>query len=192
MYPDTNSITYDNPHCVKTLMEFPPDLIVFLRKVERVSALTGAGVSQESGLRTFRDTQSGLWAQYRPEDLATPDAFARDPKLVWDWYAFRREAVKAVRPNPGHYSLTEMEKKSRNLRSSLKMWTACTNWLEPKMSWNCTEISCAYDARSAAGLQKHGVATWILSRAVMNVTDCCAPTLSGLVKPFHGLSWNPQ
>ena len=111
MHPDTNSIPDDNPHCVETLMEFPSDLILFLRRVERVSALTGAGVSQESGLRTFRDTQSGLWAQYRPEDLATPDAFERDPKLVWDWYAFRREAVKAVRPNLGHYSLTEMEKK---------------------------------------------------------------------------------
>ena len=92
-------------------MEFPSELIFFLRKAERVSVLTGAGASQESGLRTFRDAQSGLWAQYRPEDLASPEAFARDPKLVWDWYAFRREAVKAVRPNPGHYALVEMENK---------------------------------------------------------------------------------
>ncbi|MBI5964274.1 MAG: NAD-dependent deacylase [Chloroflexi bacterium] len=92
-------------------MDFPSDLILFLRKSTRVSVLTGAGASQESGLRTFRDAQSGLWAQYRPEDLASPDAFARDPKLVWDWYAFRREAIKAVRPNPGHYALAEMEKK---------------------------------------------------------------------------------
>ena len=64
-------------------MEFPSELIFFLRKAERVSVLTGAGASQESGLRTFRDAQSGLWAQYRPEDLASPEAFARDPKLVW-------------------------------------------------------------------------------------------------------------
>ncbi len=90
-------------------MDFPSELIFFLRKAERVSVLTGAGASQESGLRTFRDAQSGLWSQYRPEDLASPEAFARDPKLVWDWYAFRREAVKAVRPNPGHYALVEME-----------------------------------------------------------------------------------
>ena len=92
-------------------MDFPSDLILFLRKTTRLSVLTGAGASQESGLRTFRDSQSGLWAQYRPEDLASPDAFARDPKLVWDWYAFRREAVKAVRPNSGHYALVEMENK---------------------------------------------------------------------------------
>ena len=95
-------------------MDFPSELIQFLKKAERVSALTGAGVSQESGLRTFRDSQAGLWAQYRPEDLASPEAFARDPKLVWDWYAWRREAIKGVRPNPGHYALVKMEDKIPN------------------------------------------------------------------------------
>jgi NAD-dependent deacetylase len=89
-------------------IEFPEELLRFLRKAERVVALTGAGVSQESGLRTFRDTQTGLWAQYKPTDLASPEAFTRDPKLVWDWYAWRREAIKGVRPNPGHYALVEM------------------------------------------------------------------------------------
>jgi NAD-dependent deacetylase len=93
-------------------MDIPAELIRFLTKADRVAVLTGAGVSQESGLRTFRDAQVGLWAQYRPEDLASPEAFARDPKLVWDWYAWRREAVKGVRPNPGHYALVEMESKT--------------------------------------------------------------------------------
>lgn len=60
-------------------------------------------------LCTFRDAQTGLWAQYKPEDLASPQAFARDPKLIWDWYAWRREAVKGVRPNAGHYALVELE-----------------------------------------------------------------------------------
>lgn len=92
-------------------MDFPADFIRFLKSATRVAVLTGAGVSQESGLRTFRDAQTGLWAQYKPEDLASPEAFARDPKLVWDWYAWRREAVKGVRPNPGHYALVEMEKR---------------------------------------------------------------------------------
>jgi NAD-dependent deacetylase len=89
-------------------INFPDDLIHFLRKAERAVALTGAGVSQESGLRTFRDAQTGLWAQYKPADLASPEAFERDPKLVWDWYAWRREAIKGVRPNPGHYALVDM------------------------------------------------------------------------------------
>jgi len=92
---------------------FPVALISVLRRASKLVALTGAGVSQESGLRTFRDAQSGLWAQYRPEDLASPEAFRRDPKLVWDWYAWRREAVKGVRPNPGHYALAEIEERAR-------------------------------------------------------------------------------
>jgi len=91
-------------------MNFPPELIRLLSSSERVTVLTGAGVSQESGLRTFRDAQTGLWARYKPEDLASPQAFTRDPKLIWDWYAWRREAVKGVRPNAGHFALVEMEK----------------------------------------------------------------------------------
>ena len=91
-------------------MDFPKDFLRFVTSATRVGVLTGAGVSQESGLRTFRDAQAGLWAQYKPEDLASPEAFTRDPKLVWDWYTWRREAIKGVRPNPGHYALVEMEK----------------------------------------------------------------------------------
>jgi NAD-dependent deacetylase len=92
-------------------MDFPADLIGVLRKTERLVVLTGAGVSQESGLRTFRDSQDGLWAKYKPTDLASLEAFDRDPKLIWDWYAWRREAIKGVRPNRGHYALVEMESK---------------------------------------------------------------------------------
>jgi NAD-dependent deacetylase len=93
-------------------MDFAPELIQYLRKATCFAALTGAGASQESGLRTFRDAQSGLWAQYKPTELASPEAFARDPKLVWDWYAWRREAVKSVRPNTGHYALHEMAQRA--------------------------------------------------------------------------------
>ncbi len=92
-----------------TVPPFPPTLIALVRTARRVVVLTGAGVSQESGLRTFRDQQTGLWAKHKPEDLASPEAFRRDPKLVWDWYAWRREALKGVRPNAGHYSLVEFE-----------------------------------------------------------------------------------
>jgi NAD-dependent deacetylase len=86
----------------------PSELIFLLRVATRVVVLTGAGVSQESGLNTFRDAQVGLWAQYRPEDLATPEAFEKNPKLVWDWYALRRGQARAAQPNPGHYALSEM------------------------------------------------------------------------------------
>ena len=71
--------------------------------------LTGSGVSAESGVPTFRDSQAGLWAQYRPEDLATPEAFARDPTFVWDWYQWRRRIVAEVQPNAGHFAIAELE-----------------------------------------------------------------------------------
>jgi NAD-dependent deacetylase len=84
------------------------ELILLLRKAKYVVALTGAGVSQESGLRTFRDAHTGLWAEHRPEDLATPQAFARNPKMVWDWYAMRRKKLQNAQPNPAHFALVEM------------------------------------------------------------------------------------
>src|SRR6516164_4142013 len=74
-----------------------------------VAVLTGAGISAESGLATFRDAQTGLWARFDPLELATPSAFARNPKLVWDWYAWRRERVATVQPNAGHRALAELE-----------------------------------------------------------------------------------
>lgn len=73
----------------------------------RILALTGAGISAESGVPTFRGA-GGLWREYRPEDLATPEAFARDPKLVWEWYDWRRGLVAAARPNPGHRALAAL------------------------------------------------------------------------------------
>jgi len=91
------------------MTEFSPGLIRILRAAQHIAVLTGAGVSAESGIPTFRDAQVGLWAQYRPEDLATPEAFERNPKLVWNWYAWRREIVSKVRPNPGHYALAEIQ-----------------------------------------------------------------------------------
>ncbi len=70
--------------------------------------LTGAGISAESGVPTFRDAQTGLWAKYRPEDLATPEAFARDPQRIWEWYEWRRELVRSAEPNAGHRALAEL------------------------------------------------------------------------------------
>jgi NAD-dependent deacetylase len=79
-----------------------------LRSARRVLVLTGAGVSAESGVPTFRGP-GGLWRQYRPEDLATPEAFARDPLLVWEWYAWRRELIAPLRPNAAHRAIARLE-----------------------------------------------------------------------------------
>jgi NAD-dependent deacetylase len=94
-----------------TSSAIPIELARALRGARFVAALTGAGVSAESGLATFRDAQTGLWARFDPRELATPGAFARNPKLVWDWYAERRERVAAAQPNAGHVALAELEQR---------------------------------------------------------------------------------
>lgn len=76
-------------------------LVARLRHARRLTVLTGAGVSAASGVPTFRGS-GGLWKQYRAEDLATPEAFARDPQLVWEWYDWRRQVVAACAPNATH------------------------------------------------------------------------------------------
>jgi len=91
-------------------ISIPPALIESLRSAQSVAALTGAGISAESGVPTFRDAQTGLWANYNPEELATPQAFRRNPRLVWEWYAWRRELVNRAEPNPGHLALAELER----------------------------------------------------------------------------------
>ena len=90
-------------------VQFPDDLIQTLRDTERVVVLTGAGISAESGVPTFREAQTGLWTQYDPRELATPQAFARNPRLVWEWYEWRRILISKARPNLAHYALVDLE-----------------------------------------------------------------------------------
>jgi NAD-dependent deacetylase len=90
-------------------VELPQELIDRLRAATRIVASTGAGISAESGISTFRDAQTGLWAKYKPEDLATPQAFLRNPRMVWEWYEWRRSVVATVEPNPGHLALARIE-----------------------------------------------------------------------------------
>ncbi len=80
-----------------------------LVNAQRLVVTTGAGMSKESGVPTFRDALDGLWSKYDPTELATPAAFQQNPKLVWDWYMFRREMISSKEPNPGHYALAELE-----------------------------------------------------------------------------------
>jgi NAD-dependent deacetylase len=89
----------------------PEGLVTALRSAQSVTVLTGSGVSAESDVPTFREAQTGLWARYDPEELATPEAFTRDPRLVWDWYAWRRGLVEKAAPNPGHEALAELERR---------------------------------------------------------------------------------
>jgi len=83
----------------------PDAAVAAVRDARHVCVLTGAGVSAESGVPTFREAQSGLWEKYDPLDLATPEAFVRDPALIWRWYRWRRDLVAKAKPNPGHLAL---------------------------------------------------------------------------------------
>lgn len=87
----------------------PSVLIERLQRVRHLVVLTGAGVSAESGIPTFRDAQTGLWARYDAQELATPAAFRHNPRLVWEWYAYRRALVAAAVPNPAHDALAVLE-----------------------------------------------------------------------------------
>ncbi|MEW5914089.1 MAG: NAD-dependent deacylase [Thermodesulfobacteriota bacterium] len=82
-----------------------------LAQAQRVTVLTGAGVSAESGVPTFRGP-GGLWENHRAEDLATPQAFSRDPALVWRWYNWRRGLMAQCQPNPAHLALVELENRT--------------------------------------------------------------------------------
>jgi NAD-dependent deacetylase len=80
-----------------------------LRTATRIAVLTGAGISAESGVPTFR-SPGGLWTKFKPEELASMDAFMRNTELVWEWYEHRRQVVETAQPNAGHLALVEMEK----------------------------------------------------------------------------------
>lgn len=92
----------------------------WIREARSVAVLTGAGISAESGVPTFRGP-GGLWRQYRPEELATPEAFRRDPRLVWEWYDWRRQRIAQARPNAGHEALVRLE------RSKPRFWLITQN-----------------------------------------------------------------
>jgi NAD-dependent deacetylase len=81
-----------------------------LQQADSITCLTGAGISVESGIPTFRGP-GGLWRNFSPEKLATPEAFADDPRLVWEWYDWRRGLIKKAEPNPGHQALAELERR---------------------------------------------------------------------------------
>ena len=92
-------------------MQLPKALLAVLASRPRLAILTGAGVSAESGIPTFREAQSGLWARFSPQELATPEAFSENPQRVWDWYRWRRELVQQGQPNAAHISIAELQVK---------------------------------------------------------------------------------
>lgn len=122
-----------------------------LRAARSVVVLTGAGVSAESGIRTFRDTMEGLWKSFDPATLATPEAFRADPENVTRWYDMRRQGCLACDPNPGHIALTEIERRLERAGGRFTLLTQNVDRLHQKagsrnvvelhgsiMVWRCT------------------------------------------------------
>jgi NAD-dependent deacetylase len=89
-------------------MNFDETLLAHLRNARHVVVFTGAGVSAESGIPTFRDALTGLWTQYDAAELASPDGFSKDPALVWGWYEWRRMQVLHAAPNPAHRAIAAL------------------------------------------------------------------------------------
>jgi NAD-dependent deacetylase len=128
----------------------------WIRNASSITVLTGAGISAESGIPTFRSA-AGLWKQFRPEDLATPQAFARDPKLVWEWYDWRRSLIGRAKPNAGHIALVDLERRvprftlvTQNV-DGLHQKAGSKSVLEVHGSiWNlrCTRCECSWFDRS--------------------------------------------
>ena len=93
----------------------PAGLVDALLSSERVFVLTGSGVSAESGIPTFRQAQTGLWARFDPHELATPQAFFANPRLVWEWYEWRRQLIARAEPNPAHLALVSLQQRLPSL-----------------------------------------------------------------------------
>ena len=163
-------------------IKISPGLVDRLRDARHVTALTGAGTSAESGVPTFRDAQTGLWARYRPEDLATPEAFRTNPQLVWDWYQWRRGLVSEAEPNPGHYALAEIESCITQHGSSFTLITQNVDGLHQRVgSQNVIELhgnimrSKCFDCNWPAGAIVH------LHEAGKGVPHCSR--CGGLLRP---------
>lgn len=120
-----------------------------------IGVLTGAGISAESGIRTFRDTMEGLWKDFDPQKLATPEAFAANPALVTKWYDWRRQGCLAAEPNPGHLALAELENWLESRAGKLVILTQNVDGLHQRAGsrnvvelhgsihiWRCTATGC--------------------------------------------------
>jgi NAD-dependent deacetylase len=129
----------------------PPDAVRAIRTARRVVVITGAGVSAESGIRTFRDTMDGLWKDFDAQTLATPQAFDADPSMITRWYDWRRLGCLAAEPNPGHKALARLEREITSRGGQFMLLTQNVDRLHQKagsvnvvelhgsiIEWRCT------------------------------------------------------
>ncbi len=162
---------------------FSDRLLQQIRQAQHVVALTGAGISAESGVPTFRDAQTGLWERFRPEELASPEAFRRDPRLVWEWYAWRRELVSKASPNAGHLALVELEKRlpvftliTQNVDGLHQRAGSGVRFPVIELHGNIQRTKCFVDGQIVNTWEEDGE----LPRVAHAAQACCARMWSGL------------
>ena len=155
------------------------DLTPVMRAARRITVMTGAGVSAASGVPTFRG-QDGLWRRHRAEDLATPDAFARDPRLVWEWYDWRRTLIAACAPNAAHDVLARW-----SLRDGFTLITQNVDGLHERAGARVLRFhGSIWTLRCAAGC---GAAPWDDRRAPLPDLPPRCPACGNLARP--GVVW---
>ena len=156
------SVSAINSPTVQLQPAIPDPLVNALREARAVVVLTGAGVSAESGIPTFRDAMEGLWAKFDPGQLATPGAFARDPEMVSRWYDWRREKCAAAKPNPAHLALARFEKHFAKQKLGFTLLTQNVDRLHQAAGsdnvvelhgtlwvWRCTQCGVEREERAA-------------------------------------------
>jgi NAD-dependent deacetylase len=156
------------------------ELITRLRSARAVTVLTGAGVSSASGIPTFRG-EDGLWRKYRAEDLATPEAFAMDPKLVWEWYDWRRTLIAGCSPNAAHQVLAKW-----STRPGFTLVTQNVDGLHERAGTanvirfhgSIWELRCAAEC---------GAAPWEDRSAPLSSLPPACPSCGGIARP--GVVW---
>ena len=173
------------------MRDTPPDLVEAARAARRVVVLTGAGMSAESGIPTFRGTRSGLWERFDPMALASPSGWAADPELVWGWYLWRVGLVRAAQPNAGHVALAQWARSA-----PVRVVTQNVDDLHERagsadvvhlhgsiMAFRCSECGAPYDS----GLVVAAAAAASGRPALRVAPPRCLVCAQGLVRP--GVVW---
>jgi len=179
------------------LAELSSELIVEVQRTanllvskQRICILTGAGISAESGIPTFRDKQTGLWSQYRAEDLATCAAFARDPQLVWSWYQWRRQLVSDKTPNPAHHALAQWQQHAGLKNQPLTIITQNVDDLHEQAGstvthlhghlWRnrCSQCGMPHNGTSNKNSANNSATAHNYNEELLNCTDC-----GGYIRP---------
>jgi NAD-dependent protein deacetylase/lipoamidase len=157
-----------------------------LAQAKSVTVLTGAGISADSGVPTFRGAE-GLWKNFRPEELASPEAFERNPTLVWEWYNWRRELLATKNPNPGHQALVELEHRTE------RFWLITQNVDGLHAAAGSQKLSEIHGNIWKVRCTKCGVVTDNFEVPIVILPRCAS--CQGLLRPhivWFGESLNPQ